>query len=110
MLTRQERSDIRKCIAKAERYGKGCVQSRNALGTLDEIALVDTPHLLDALDNAEAEIRQLRDLLGKLYKIVNMASHTNCDHRCFTRETRAHLFATLAAARLVTAQTKVRLA
>lgn len=106
MLTRQERADIRKCIGKAARYGKGCVESRSALGTLDEIALVDTPRLLDDLDNAEDEIRQLRHLVGKLYKIVNVTSLTDCDHRCFTTDTQRHLFSTLAEARDVAAQTK----
>lgn len=105
MLSRQERADIRKCIGKAAKYGKGYVTAREALGTLDEIALIDTPRLLDALDQAQDDIHRLKSLVEKLYKIVNLASLTDCDHRCFTTQTREQLFATLAQARAVTTQT-----
>lgn len=101
MLTRQEREEIRKCIGKAERYTTGHSKSRDVLGTLDQIALVDTPRLLDALDKVEQEIEGLRVLVRKLHKIVNLAALTNCDHKCFTKETQSQLFALLEQAQAV---------
>ncbi len=57
--------------------------------------------LLAALENAEEEIARLKVLVGKLHKIVNLASFTKCDHKCFTKKTQSHLLALLEEARAV---------
>lgn len=101
MLTRQEREEIRKCIGKAARYTTGYSRSMDVLGTLDQIALVDTPRLLDALDKVEQEIEGLRVLVRRLYKIVNLVALTNCEHKCFTKETQSQLLALLEQAQAV---------
>jgi hypothetical protein len=50
---------------------------------------------------------RLKVLVGKLYKIVNLASLTKCDHKCFTKETQGHLLALLEEARAVVEQRKI---
>jgi hypothetical protein len=50
---------------------------------------------------------RLKVLVGKLYKIVNLASLTKCDHKCFTKKTQRHLLALLEESRAVVEQRKV---
>jgi hypothetical protein len=54
----------------------------------------------------EAENAHLRTLIRKLYKVVNLATLTKCDHQCFTAETKNNLFSLLAEAHAATAPRK----
>jgi hypothetical protein len=101
MLTRQERGEIRHRIERAARSTSKHKTSAEVLGTLGDVASRDAPRLLDALDKTDDEIDQLRRLVGKLFKIVNLASLTECDHRCLTKETQGELFHLIAEAKTV---------
>lgn len=93
MLTKEQREEIRKCIVDAAKYGDSA--PANVFGGGSKFTLDDVSHLLAAMDKAEEEIERLRVLVGKLHKILNLASLTNCDHKCFTKETQSHLLALL---------------
>ncbi len=95
MLTQQEREQIRHGIENAATYGDGDGPTADALRAWGKVAVRDAPRLLAALENAEEDIEHLRALVGKLYKIVNLASLTKCDHKCLTKETQSHLLALL---------------
>ncbi len=101
MLTRQQREEIRQAIQDAARYSEGDSSIGEVLRASGEVAFRDAPRLLAALENAEEEIVRLKVLVGKLYKIVNLASLTKCDHKCFTKETQGHLLALLQESRAV---------
>lgn len=105
MITRQQREEIRRCITDAaESVGSvpTCV-----FGGGRKFSLHDVPRLLDDLDKAEEENERLRVLVGKLHKVVNLASLTNCDHKCFTKETKNHLLTLLEESRTVVEHGKV---
>ncbi|MFQ5755302.1 MAG: hypothetical protein ACE5H7_04315 [Acidiferrobacterales bacterium] len=101
MLTRQERKEIRRRIEKAAQAAHEAKTSTGVFGAWGNVALRDAPCLLDALDKADDEIDHLRRLVGKLFKIVNLASLTECDHRCLTKETQGELFHLIAEAKTV---------
>ncbi len=108
MLTKQEREQIRHGIENAASYSDDDSETADALRAWGKVAVRDAPRLLGALENAEDEIVRLKVLVGKLYKIVNLASLTKCDHKCFTKETQGHLLDLLDGARAVVEQRKVR--
>lgn len=103
MLTKHDREKIRASLEEMTKHGNG-----NGSPAMAQRRL--TPHqiwqLLDAVDDAEAEIEHLRMLIRKLYKIVNLATLSKCDHKCFTTRTRNNLFALLAEAHAVAAPTR----
>ncbi len=101
MLTQQEREQIRQGIEKAASYSDDDSETADALRAWGKVAVRDAPRLLAVLENAEEEIARLKVLVGKLYKIVNLASLTKCDHKCFTKETQNHLLALLEESRAV---------
>ena len=101
MLTRQERAAISHRVERAARSTSKHKTSAELFGAWRDVALRDTPRLLDALDKADDEIHHLRRLVGKLFKIVNLASLTECDHRCLTKETQGELFHLIAEAKTV---------
>ena len=101
MLTQQEREEIRYGIENAARYSDGDSPTADALRAWGKVAVRDVPRLLAAPENAEEEIVRLKVLVGKLYRIVDVASLTKCDHKCFTRKTQCHLLALLEEARAV---------
>lgn len=101
MLTARERHEIRKCIEKAEHLRTEGQTTAEVCSLWGDVAQRDVPRLLKALDEAEAEIDQLSALVNKLYKIVNLATLTECDHRCLTKETQGQIFALLNEARAV---------
>ncbi len=107
MLTKQEREQIRHGIEKAARYSDDDSETADALRAWSKVAVRDAPRLLAALENAEEDIEHLRALVGKLYKIANLASLTKCDHKCFTKKTQRHLLALLEESRAVVEQRKV---
>ncbi len=107
MLTQQEREQIRHGIEHAASYSDNDSETADAVRAWGKVAVRDAPRLLAALENAEEEIVQLKVLVGKLYKIVNLASLTKCDHKCFTKETQSHLLALLEESRAVVEQRKV---
>ncbi len=108
MLTQQEREQIRHGIENAASYSDDDSETADALRARGKVAVRDAPRLLAALQNAEEEIARLKVLVGKLYKIVNLASLTKCDHKCFTKETQVHLLALLQEACAVVEQRKAR--
>lgn len=95
MLTQQEREEIRHGIENAARYSDGDSPTADALRAWGKVAVRYAPRLLVALENAEEEIARLKVLVGKLYRIVNLESLTNCYHKCFTKKTQRHLLALL---------------
>ena len=105
MLTKHEREELRTYIVKAACYEDGAPEY--VFGAGSRFSLHDVSRLLDDLDKAEQEIERLTVLVGKLYKIVNSASLTKCDHKCFTKKTQRHLLALLEEARAVVEQRKV---
>jgi hypothetical protein len=106
MLSKEERDAIRKSINQAVDSCKDCQNSTEVFGVWGDVALRDAPRLLDALDKAEQEMERLREVIARLYKVVNLASLTECDHRCLTRETQHQLFALLSEALAVMGQSK----
>ena len=101
MLTRQERGEIRHRIERAARSISKHKTGTEVFGAWRDVALREAPRLLDALDKADDEIDHLRRLVGKLFKIVNLASLTQCDHRCLTKEAQGELFHLIAEAKTV---------
>ena len=93
MLTKHEREKMRMSLDEMTRHGDG-----NRSDTQKRFAPHHIWQLLNAVDNAEAEIEHLRMLIKRLYKIVNLATLTKCEHKCFTTQTRNNLFALLAEA------------
>lgn len=106
MLTKKERDAIREAINQAVDSCRDCQTSTEVFGVWGDVALRDAPRLLDALDKADQEIERLREVVARLYKVVNLASLTECDHKCLTRETQHQLFALLSEARAVMGQLK----
>ena len=106
MLTKKERDTIKQSINQAVDSCKDCQTSTEVFGVWGDIALRDAPRLLDALDEADQEIERLREVIARLYKVVNLASLTECDHKCLTKETQYQLFALLSEARAVMSQSK----
>ena len=106
MLTKKERDAIRESINHAVESCRDCQTSTEVFGVWGDIALRDAPRLLDALERADQEIEHLREVIARLYKVVNLASLTECDHKCLTRETQHQLFALLNEARAVMGQLK----
>ena len=107
MLTKQEREQIRHGIENAASYSDDDSPTADALRAWGKVAVRDAPRLLAALENAEEDIEYLRALVEKLYKIVNLASLTKCDHKCLTKKTQSHLLALLEESRAVVEQRKV---
>ena len=107
MLTQREQEEIRHGIENSASYSDDDSPTADALRAWGKVAVRDAPRLLAALQNAEEEIARLKVLVGKLYKIVNLASLTKCDHKCFTKETQGHLLALLEEARAVVEQRKI---
>jgi len=106
MLTQQEREEIKMSIAvNTAQYGDGA--PANVFSSGSKFSLHDVSRLLDDLDKTEQEVERLKVLVGKLYKIVNLASLTKCDHKCFTKKTQRHLLALLEESRAVVEQRKV---
>ncbi len=101
MLTQREQEEIRHGIENSASYSDDDSPTADALRAWGKVAVRDAPRLLAALQNAEEEIARLKVLVGKLYKIVNLASLTKCDHKCFTKKTQSHLLALLEDARAV---------
>ena len=99
MLSKEERDAIRKTIAEALSSCQNYQSSTEVFGVWGDVALRDAPRLLDTLDDAEREIEHLREVIARLYKVVNLASLTECDHKCLTKETQHQLFALLTEAR-----------
>lgn len=103
MLTKHEREKIRASLVEMTRH-IGNTRSPDQVPTGQKRL---TPHqiwqLLNALDYAETENARLRTLIRRLYKTVNLASLTKCDHQCFTPEIKANLFSLLAEAHAATA-------
>lgn len=104
MLTKQEREKIRESILETAKYGESYRNPVAVPGGMKRLSPQQMWQLLNTVDNAEQEIKQLRALIRKLYKIVNLVSLTKCGHQCFTTETRDNLFALLAEAHAVSAQ------
>lgn len=104
MLTKEERNTIRKSIKQAVDSCKDYQTTTEVFGVWGDVALRDAPRLLDALDRAEQEMERLREVVARLYKVVNLASLTECDHKCLTKETQHQLFALLTEARTVMEQ------
>jgi hypothetical protein len=110
MLRKHEREKIRASLVEMARQGDSDRRPVAVPGGQKRL----TPHqiwrLLNAVDNVEAENAHLRTLIRKLYKIVNLATITKCDHQCFTAETKTNLFSLLAEAHAATAPRKDTLA
>lgn len=106
MLTKEEREAIRKSIKQAVDSCEDYQTSTEVFGVWGDVALRDAPRLLEALDKAEQELERLREVIARLYKVVNLASLTECDHRCLTKETQHQLFSLLSDARAVMEQLK----
>lgn len=106
MLTKEERDAIRKSIRQAVDSCEDYQTSTEVFGVWGDVALRDAPRLLDALDKADQEIERLREVVARLYKVVNLASLTECDHKCLTKETQHQLFALLGEARAAMGQLK----
>jgi hypothetical protein len=106
MLSKKERDTIRDTINQAIDSCRDCQTSTEVFGVWGDVALRDAPRLLDALDNADQEIVRLREIIARLYKVVNLASLTECDHKCLTKETQHQLFALLSEARAAMGQLK----
>ncbi len=106
MLSKKERDAIRESIKQAVDSCRDCQTSTEVFGVWGDVALRDAPRLLDALDKAEQELERLREVIARLYKVVNLASLTECDHKCLTKETQHQLFALLNEARAVMGQLK----
>jgi len=106
MLTRQERGEIRASLVEMTRHGDSNRSPVVVPGGQKRLTSHQIWQLLNAVDNAEAENARLRTLIRKLYKIVNQASITKCDHQCFTMETKNNLFSLLAEAHAATAPRK----
>ncbi len=106
MLTKHEQERIRASLVEITRYGDG--NRSPVVVPVGQKRL--TPHqiwqLLNAVDHAGAENARLRALIRKLYKILNLATLTKCDHQCFTAETKNNLFSLLAEAHAATAPRK----
>ncbi len=107
MLTQQEREEIRQGIKRAAQLSDRDSAPAYVFAAGSKFSLHDVSRLLDDLDRTEQEVERLKVLVGKLYKIVNLASLTKCDHKCFTKETQSHLLALLEEARAVVEQRKV---
>ena len=105
MITKHEREELRTYIVKAASYEDSA--PAYVFGAGSRFSLHDVSRLLDDLDETEQEIERLKVLVGKLYKIVNLASLTNCDHKCFTKKTQRHLLALLEESRAVAERGKV---
>ena len=101
MLPQQEREEIRHGIENSASYSDDDSPTADVLRAWGKVTLRDAPRLLAALENAEEEIARSRILVGKLYRIVNLASRAKCDHNCFTMKTQSHLPALLEEARAV---------
>jgi hypothetical protein len=106
VLSKDERDAIRKTIAQALGSCQDYQSSTEVFGVWGDLALRDAPRLLEALDKAEQEMERLREIIARLYKVVNLASLTECDHKCLTKETQHQLFALLTEARAVMGQLK----
>lgn len=106
MLTRHEREKIRASLVEMTKHANSNRSPLAVPGGQKRL----TPHqiwqLLNAVDDTEAENAHLRTLVRKLYKIVNSAALTKCDHQCFTPEIKSNLFSLLAEAHAATAPRK----
>jgi hypothetical protein len=106
MLTKHEREKIRASFVEMTMHANNNTSPVVILGDQKRL----TPHqiwqLLNAVDETEAENARLRTLIRKLYKLVSLASLTQCDHQCFTAETKSNLFSLLAEAHAATAPRK----
>ena len=105
MLAKHERKELRTYIVNAASYEDSA--PAYVFGAGSRFSLHDVSRLLDDLDKTEEEVERLKVLAGKLYKIVNLASLTKCDHKCFTKETQGHLLTLLQEARAVVEQRMV---
>lgn len=106
MLSKKERDAIRESVKQAVDSCRDCETTTEVFGVWGDVALRDAPRLLDALDQADGEIERLREIVARLYKVVNLASLTECDHKCLTKETQHQLFTLLSEARAVMGQSK----
>ncbi len=101
MLTRQERGRIRESIVETGRCGKSYRNPIVVPGGRKRLTPHETWQLLNTVDNAEKEIERLRGLVKRLYKIVNLETRIESDHKCLTRKTNGQLLTLLAEARAV---------
>ena len=104
MLIKHEPERIRASLVEITRYGDSNRSPVVVPGGQKRL----TPHEIWQLPNAvdHAEVAHLRTFIRKLYKIVNLATLTECDHQCFTTDTRDNLFALLAEAHAAAAPRK----
>jgi hypothetical protein len=99
MLDKQDRKEIRKSIAKAANLGDSA--PANVFGAGSKFTLNHVRQLLDAADRSDEEIKRLKVLVEKLYKIVHLGTMIECDHRCLTKESQNQLLGLLSEAEAV---------
>lgn len=93
MLNKQDRKEIRKSIAKAADFGDSA--PANVFGAGSKFTLDHVRQLLDTLDRSDEEIKRLKLLVERLYKIVSLGTMIECDHRCLTKESQYQLLGLL---------------
>lgn len=93
MLNKQDRKEIRMRIANAANLGDSA--PANVFGAGSKLTLDHVCQLLDAVDRSDEETKRLKMLVQKLYKIVNLGTMIECDHRCLTKESRSQLLGLL---------------
>ncbi len=93
MLNKQDRKQIRKSIANAANLGDNA--PANVFGAGSKFTLDHVSQLLDAVDRSDEEIKRLKVLIEKLYKIVSLGTMIECDHRCLTKESQNQLLGLL---------------
>lgn len=99
MLNKQDRNEIKMSIAKAANLGDSA--PANVFGAGSKFTLDHVSQLLDAADRSDEEIKRLKVLVEKLYKIVSLGTMIECDHRCLTKESQNQLLGLLAEAEAV---------
>ena len=93
MLNKQDRKEIRKSIANAADFGDSA--PANVFGAGSKFTLDHVCQLLDIVDRSDEEIKRLKVLVEKLYKIVSLGTMVECDHRCLTKKSQNQLLGLL---------------
>ena len=99
MLNKQDRKEIRKSIANAANLGDSAPV--NVFGAGSKFTLDHVSQLLDAADRSDEEIKRLKVLIEKLYKIVSLGTMIECGHRCLTKKSQNQLLGLLGEAEAV---------
>ncbi|MDH3671912.1 MAG: hypothetical protein OES46_12220 [Gammaproteobacteria bacterium] len=93
MLNKRDRKELKKGIANAANLGDSAPV--NVFGAGSKFTLDHVYQLLDTMDRSDEEIKRLRVLVEKLYKIVSLGTMIECDHRCLTKESQNSLLGLL---------------